>query len=177
MSNINLCACHIIQQSHLDPAACSYISPYNEEKEGWGVLTEGLSESMHPMWNMSRELVTDKWDWHLKTFIQRLCTFLTDFVNKGQIRRMSMPRQSLLTGESWNWIKLHTVLHTLHNARNLTITLYIIYIPLWKHSSVCSFVFKENTIQQLSEIHAVWSDYSLIYKISFLEEKQTFNRD
>ena len=49
--------------------------------------------------------------------------------------------------------------------------------PLWKHSSVCSFVFKKNTIQQLSKIHAVWSDYSLIYKISFLEEKQTFNRD
>ena len=43
--------------------------------------------------------------------------------------------------------------------------------PLWKHSSVCSFVFKKNTIQQLSKIHAVWSDYSLIYKISFL----TFN--
>ena len=44
--------------------------------------------------------------------------------------------------------------------------------PLWKHSSVCSFVFKKNTIQQLSKIHAVWSDYSLIYKISFLEEKK-----
>ena len=27
------------------------------------------------------------------------------------------------------------------------------------------------------DISSVWSDYSLIYKILFLEEKQTFNRD
>ena len=44
--------------------------------------------------------------------------------------------------------------------------------PLWKHSSVCSFVFKKNTIQQLSKIHAVWSDYSLIYKILFLKKNK-----
>ena len=85
-----------------------------------------------------------------------------------------------------HWSRFFTLSHPDLNSLTLRTSQYLFnhFIgrsyrpePLWKHSSVCSFVFKKNTIQKLSKIHAVWSDYSLIYKISFLEEKQTFNRD
>ena len=54
----------------------------------------------------------------------------------------------------------------------------VIGLSLFENTALCVVLcLKKNTIQQLSKIHAVWSDYSLIYKILFLEEKQTFNRD